>query len=43
MDNKVCMFTDEGAEDLDREIKKFDENTLVWIDSFYGEMELKKT
>lgn len=43
VDNKVCMFTDEGAEDLDREIKKFDENTLVWIDSIYGEMELKKT
>lgn len=43
VDNKVCMFTDEGAEDLDREIKKFDGNTLVWIDSIYGEMELKKT
>lgn len=43
VDNKVCMFTDEGAEDLDREIKKFDGNTLVWIDSIYGEMEIKKT
>lgn len=40
-DNKVVMFTSEGADPLEREIKKFDGSTMTWFDPVYGNMEFQ--